>query len=46
MLKQIKKLWSEEERDLPWAKGEFSPHNTLLIDDSPYKALCNPVKST
>jgi hypothetical protein len=42
MLKQIKKLWTKEQSDLPWAKGEFSPCNTLLIDDSPYKALCNP----
>ena len=28
---------------LPWEEGEYGPCNTLLIDDSPYKALCNPV---
>lgn len=42
VLKELKKLWDKEESDLPWEKGEFSPANTLLLDDSPYKALCNP----
>ncbi|PWZ39817.1 hypothetical protein Zm00014a_022679 [Zea mays] len=39
VLKELKKLWD----DLPWRQqGEFSPSNTLLLDDSPYKALRNP----
>ncbi|PKA65881.1 hypothetical protein AXF42_Ash010290 [Apostasia shenzhenica] len=42
VLKELKKLWNKEESDLPWKKGEYSPSNTLLVDDSPYKALCNP----
>ncbi|XP_074565893.1 uncharacterized protein LOC141822349 [Curcuma longa] len=42
LLKELNKLWDKEEPDLPWEKGEYSASNTLLIDDSPYKALCNP----
>uniref|UniRef100_A0A0D9VZ59 Mitochondrial import inner membrane translocase subunit TIM50 n=1 Tax=Leersia perrieri TaxID=77586 RepID=A0A0D9VZ59_9ORYZ len=42
MLKELRKLWNKEEPDLPWGKGEYSPSNTLLVDDSPYKALRNP----
>ncbi|XP_020258075.1 uncharacterized protein LOC109834463 isoform X2 [Asparagus officinalis] len=42
VLKQLKKLWNKEGDNLPWEKGDYSPVNTLLIDDSPYKALCNP----
>ena len=45
MLKEITKLWEKEEPDLPWEKGEFNESNTLLLDDSPYKALMNPVSS-
>ncbi|KAJ0980166.1 hypothetical protein J5N97_008421 [Dioscorea zingiberensis] len=42
VLKELKKLWNKEEPKLPWELGEYTPSNTLLIDDSPYKALCNP----
>ncbi|CAD6236172.1 unnamed protein product [Miscanthus lutarioriparius] len=42
VLKELKKLWDKEEPDLPWQQGEFSHSNTLLVDDSPYKALRNP----
>ncbi|KAL5198116.1 hypothetical protein ABZP36_001628 [Zizania latifolia] len=42
VLKELKKLWNKEDPDLPWEQGEFSPSNTLLVDDSPYKALANP----
>ncbi|KAJ6843290.1 uncharacterized protein M6B38_297225 [Iris pallida] len=42
VLKELKKLWNKEGSDLPWEKGDYSPSNTLLVDDSPYKALCNP----
>jgi len=42
VLKELRKLWNKEEPGLPWNKGDFSPSNTLLVDDSPYKALRNP----
>ncbi|EEC81397.1 flocculation protein FLO11 [Oryza sativa Japonica Group] len=42
VLKELKKLWNKEDPDLPWEQEEFSPSNTLLVDDSPYKALGNP----
>ncbi|WVZ60590.1 hypothetical protein U9M48_010589 [Paspalum notatum var. saurae] len=42
MLKELRKLWNKEEPDLPWEQGDYSPSNTLLVDDSPYKALRNP----
>ncbi|XP_023156351.1 uncharacterized protein [Zea mays] len=42
VLKELKRVWNKDEPDLPWGQGEFSPSNTLLVDDSPYKALCNP----
>lgn len=41
-LKELSKLWSKAKPDLPWEEGEYGPCNTLLIDDSPYKALRNP----
>ena len=41
VLKELSRLWSSS--GAPWQPGHFSPSNTLLIDDSPYKALCNPV---
>ncbi|CAD6214561.1 unnamed protein product [Miscanthus lutarioriparius] len=43
VLKELRKLWNMEEPDLPWEEGDYSPSNTLLVDDSPYKALRNPV---
>lgn len=42
VLKELRKLWNKEEPGLPWDEGDFSPSNTLLVDDSPYKALRNP----
>ncbi|KAM7279823.1 hypothetical protein ACFE04_006957 [Oxalis oulophora] len=44
VLKELKKLWGERDHGLPWNKGDFNESNTLLIDDSPYKALRNPVR--
>lgn len=41
-LKELSKLWNKVKPDLPWEEGEYGPCNTLLIDDSPYKALRNP----
>lgn len=40
--KELKKLWDNKSSNLPWRKGQYSPSNTLLIDDKPYKALLNP----
>ncbi|WJX67461.1 hypothetical protein P8452_51926 [Trifolium repens] len=42
VLKELRKLWEKLEPGLPWEKGEFHESNTLLLDDSPYKALVNP----
>lgn len=42
-LKELRKLWEKCDPDLPWEKGEFNETNTLLLDDSPYKAILNPV---
>jgi hypothetical protein len=44
-LKELSKLWNKVKPDLPWEEGQYGPSNTLMIDDSPYKALCNPVSS-
>ena len=43
VLKQLRKLWHKEDPDLLWEQGDYSTSNTLLVDDSPYKALRNPV---
>lgn len=43
LLKELKYIWEKHEPDLPWASGEYNESNTLLLDDSPYKALRNPV---
>lgn len=42
-LKELKKIWEYLESTLQLNKGEYNESNTLLLDDSPYKALCNPV---
>ncbi|KAG6584401.1 hypothetical protein SDJN03_20333, partial [Cucurbita argyrosperma subsp. sororia] len=39
VLKQIKKLWKYLK------PREFNASNTLLLDDSPHKALCNPANT-
>eukprot|EP01018_Ginkgo_biloba_P035927 Gb_27773 [translate_table: standard] len=41
-LKELSKLWTKVKPGLPWEEGEYGPSNTLLIDDTPYKALRNP----
>lgn len=43
VLKELKKLWEKQDPNLPWDKGVYAESNTLLLDDSPYKALRNPV---
>lgn len=42
LVKKLKKLWEKYEPSLPWELGEYNESNTLLLDDSPYKAVCNP----
>ncbi|CAI9758702.1 unnamed protein product [Fraxinus pennsylvanica] len=34
---------SHTDPNLPWEKGYYNESNTLLLDDSPYKALLNPL---
>lgn len=41
--KELRKIWEEDDPSRPWKKGDFNESNTLLLDDSPYKALLNPV---
>lgn len=44
VLKELRRLWEKKPfRELPLEKGEYDKSNTLLLDDSPYKALRNPV---
>ena len=43
LLKELNKIWEKHDPDLPWARGYYNKSNTLLLDDSPYKALRNPV---
>ncbi|XWS41006.1 hypothetical protein CRYUN_Cryun17cG0044000 [Craigia yunnanensis] len=42
VFKELRKIWGKHDLDLPWEKGYYNESNTLLIDDSPYKALLNP----
>ncbi|KAK4257262.1 hypothetical protein QN277_006875 [Acacia crassicarpa] len=45
VLKELRKLWEKLEPGLPWEKGELNESNTLLLDDSPHKALVNPANT-
>ncbi|XP_061366501.1 uncharacterized protein LOC133309720 [Gastrolobium bilobum] len=40
--KDLRKLWEKHYPNLPWEEGYYNESNTLLLDDSPYKALLNP----
>ncbi|GLT75546.1 hypothetical protein SLA2020_472630 [Shorea laevis] len=42
VFKELRKLWDKHDADLPWEKGFYNESNTLLLDDTPYKALLNP----
>lgn len=42
VFKELRKVWESYDPGLPWEKGEFNESNTLLLDDTPYKALLNP----
>lgn len=44
VFKELKKIWENDHPSLPWKNGEYNESNTLLLDDSPYKALLNPVR--
>ncbi|CAH9139234.1 unnamed protein product [Cuscuta epithymum] len=44
----FKELWKVRDSGFPnqpWPKGYYNESNTLLLDDSPYKALLNPVEA-
>lgn len=43
VMKELKKIWEKDDPNFPWEKGYYNESNTLLLDDSPYKALLNPV---
>lgn len=43
VFKELRKLWEKLEPDLPFERGYYDETNTLLLDDTPYKALRNPV---
>ncbi|KAJ0535530.1 putative protein-serine/threonine phosphatase [Helianthus annuus] len=42
VVKDLRKIWDEDGPKKSWVKGTFHESNTLLVDDSPYKALLNP----
>ncbi|KAI8541737.1 hypothetical protein RHMOL_Rhmol08G0085400 [Rhododendron molle] len=42
VFKELRKLWEKHDPNLPWGKGYYNASNTLLLDDSPYKAILNP----
>jgi hypothetical protein len=44
VFKELRKIWEKHDPTLPWEKGYYNESNTLLLDDSPYKALLNPVR--
>ncbi|XP_059645549.1 uncharacterized protein LOC132287079 isoform X2 [Cornus florida] len=43
VFKELRKVWEKYDSNLPWKKGDYNESNTLLLDDSPYKALLNPM---
>ncbi|KAK3012275.1 hypothetical protein RJ639_012945, partial [Escallonia herrerae] len=43
VFKELNKIWERSDLNLPWEKGTYNESNTLLLDDSPYKALLNPM---
>lgn len=44
VFKDLRRIWEKYDSSLPWEKGIYNESNTLLLDDSPYKALLNPVR--
>ena len=45
VFKQLRRVWGKQDPNLPWERGEYNESNTVLLDDSPYKALLNSVCS-
>ncbi|KAK6152631.1 hypothetical protein DH2020_012270 [Rehmannia glutinosa] len=41
--KELRKIWDFDDPNMRWKKGDYNESNTLLLDDSPYKALLNPL---
>ncbi|KAL2623340.1 hypothetical protein R1flu_003545 [Riccia fluitans] len=39
--KELTKLWNAE-YGVPWEKGDFGPHNTILLESDPTKIVENP----
>ncbi|CAH9084393.1 unnamed protein product [Cuscuta europaea] len=42
LCKELKKIWENDWPNQPSVKGYYNESNTLLVDDSPNKALLNP----
>ncbi|KAI3665819.1 hypothetical protein L6452_44454 [Arctium lappa] len=42
VFKELRKIWEQNGHNLASKNGYFDESNTLLLDDSPYKALLNP----
>ncbi|XP_065858820.1 uncharacterized protein [Euphorbia lathyris] len=45
VFKELRRIWEKCFPGLPWEKGYYNESNTLLLDDSPYKALLNPANT-
>lgn len=46
VFKELRRVWEKQDPSLPWEKGEYNESNTVLLDDSPYKALLNPAHTS
>ncbi|CAH9084399.1 unnamed protein product [Cuscuta europaea] len=46
VFKELCKVWDTGFPYQPWPKGYYNESNTLLWDDSPYKALLNPIHTS
>ncbi|KAM1130602.1 hypothetical protein ACFX19_045936 [Malus domestica] len=46
VFKELRRVWEKQEPGLPWEKGAYNESNTVLLDDSPYKALLNPAHTS
>lgn len=44
-LKDLRRVWNSFGTCLNCGKQKYDEKNTLLVDDSPHKALCNPVSA-
>lgn len=42
VFKEMRKIWGQNGHNLASENGYYDESNTLLLDDSPYKALLNP----